>query len=326
MIKTYFKTSFGKLRIYAKFAQLLNRTALPVLLLALPMFVITSSLHAGSGKDLQKNTNKHIYTGAKSEVSQMVDLTNKKNTKHCFIFTELSENLLLVDNNFNKHKIAVFGQKSCPDGKMIFTIQGRKKKFNVVKKERKAHMWISGKTVVFPEVPSLYFLKTRYNLESILDPKLMQNLSIGLKYIRILSKTVKNQDVDPDVVEDLFNARQSILKTQIYRGLFTQEQQNKKDITETKSLFKGVFVLPKNLQQGIYTFETFIVLNNTVCAIVMDPLTVYHVGLGASIRHIAINNKIVYYCCCLLFAIGCGVLAFMIVEIITDARIKARRI
>ena len=243
--------------------------------------------------------------------------------KHCFAFTELSQNTIFVGDDFKGRKITIFGNKSCPNGKVIFIVKGKDKSFQIVKKEKKAGMWLSGDTMRFSYVPSLYLLSTKHRLNSIIDLHFARRFAIGLDNIQIVP------DIDVDErqrnLEDVRDARESIISHQIYRGLFVQNQMDSKNLMETNSLFKGTFFLPRNVNPNTYTVQTIVTLNGKPNTATIEPLFILQNGFGVNVRYMAINNKFVYYLCCIFLAVGMGLFAFVVVEIIGNSRMRRRK-
>ncbi|MDA7845253.1 TIGR02186 family protein [Rickettsiales bacterium] len=240
-------------------------------------------------------------------------VASAKKEKVPLVHTELSTNLIKINSKFLGEEIMVFGNKNCKDCDIITVLTGGSVRHRVSRLyKNEIGMWFTKDSILFKDVPGVYFLITNKLIDNILDPILQKRLSVGFRLM--------NMDLIKDGLSSrdygyVYDARQVIIKDQVYKGLFMQKQLNNEDFVNKRDLFKIEVFIPSNMWPDSYLVKTFLVKDKWIYGVEIDPLVVSRVGASSTISSIAKDSRKVYYLLSVAIAMCFGIVSFLLFDI-----------
>jgi uncharacterized protein (TIGR02186 family) len=223
------------------------------------------------------------------------------------IASGISQNEINIDSNFNGTKIILFGAKG-DAGDIIVAVRGPKKSFLITKKEKLFGIWHSGQRVKIDDLYSYYALFSTFNNIDETN-QMLEDLELGRNNLRF-NATIDNR-------QDQKKSREN---EEIYNNFFENfEKNNLYSIDANKidfldeTLFKVALNFPKNILQGIYNVEIYLIRNDNLLSFQSIPIYVNQVGINAKIVNFAINQPMIYGIIAILIALLFGWIANFIV-------------
>lgn len=214
------------------------------------------------------------------------------------IISGISANQINIDTKFTGAEILLFGAKG-DAGNIIITIRGPKKDYFLDKKDKFLGIWYNKKRLKFKSAYSYYAFFSS-NSRQTLDNRLLSKLQIGEGNLKF--------DISgdgSDAVKDEFRV-QFINKLE-KKDLYLVNPKPIQFLDET--LFKVMLQFPKNISQGVYVVEIYLIDENNLAAYQAIPIYVHQVGLSADMNRFAYNNSVLYGICAVLLAAVAGWLA-----------------
>lgn len=234
------------------------------------------------------------------------------------VVSGISTNEIKINSDFNGTKILLFGAKG-DAGDIIIAVRGPKKKFIITQKEKFFGIWHSGKKVVVNDIYSYYALFSTFN--NIDETKeILENLEIGKNNLDFKASANLQDFRDANEGLDIKNQHYSQLKNSELQKLYDQFIENFENsqlytIAPSKieflneTLFKVFINFPKNIIQGTYIVEIYLIRDDALLSFQSIPIYVSQVGINAKITDFAFNQTVVYGIFAIALALFFGWLA-----------------
>lgn len=214
------------------------------------------------------------------------------------IISGISTNKIDIDTRFNGAEILLFGAKG-ESGNIIINVRGPKKNYLMSKKDKFLGVWYNRERVKFKNAYSYYAFFSTNNSQVISD-NLLSELEIGKDNLNF---TIPD-DVG-DITKDNFKI-QFVDKLE-KKDLYVTNPNPVEFLDET--LFKVMLKFPKNIAQGTYLVEIYLIDESNLVAFQSIPIHINQVGLSAKIDQFAYNNSVLYGIAAVLIAALAGFLA-----------------
>jgi uncharacterized protein (TIGR02186 family) len=177
-------------------------------------------------------------------------------------------------------------------------IRGPKKDYIVSKKDKLLGIWYNKDRTEFKDSYSYYaFFSSDEN--DIDDEKLLSQLEIGQDRIKFDigdNENVAQEEFEVEFVENLEK-----------KNLYLSHPKSIEFLDET--LFKVMLRFPKNISQGTYIVDIYLIDDSELSSFQSIPINVHQVGLSSSINQFAHNNAVLYAIAAILMAVFAGFLA-----------------
>ncbi len=198
------------------------------------------------------------------------------------IISGISTNEINIDTSFNGTKILLFGAKG-DVGNIVVAVRGPKKDFIVTKKERLLGIWYNGKRITFNNALSYYSLFSTYDNNRPTN-SLLEELELGTENLHF--KSNNNSD-------ETNNEFQLQLVNKLEKGSLYSSGANKIEFLD-ETLFKVILNFPKNIAQGVYTVEIYLINEDNLISFQSIPIFVNQVGISAEISDYAFEQPFLY--------------------------------
>jgi len=210
------------------------------------------------------------------------------------IISGISTNEINIDTKFTGAEILLFGAKD-DSGDVVIVIRGPKKHYLLNKKGKILGVWHNQKRIKFKDAYSYYAFFSIKKISK--SNNLIHNLEIGKNNINFnMQGKIKNNERDDFKVE--------FTKILEEKELYLTNSDNINFLDET--LFKVMLKFPKNISNGVYTVEIYLIDNNSLSAFQAIPIYVNQVGFSAKIHNMAYNNSFLYGIITILLAVSAG--------------------
>ncbi|MFT5702828.1 MAG: hypothetical protein ACJAZX_000772 [Rickettsiales bacterium] len=214
------------------------------------------------------------------------------------IISGISTNEINIDTKFTGAEVLLFGAKG-DAGDIIITIRGSKKDYNVSKKGKFWGVWYNKDRLKFKDVYNYYSFFSS-NKDILLNEDLASRLEIGQDKINFHVSKNENPVLEEEFKVEFVDKLKS-------RNLYLSHPNSIEFLDE--SLFKVMLKFPKNISQGIYIVDIYLVNDDNLVAFQSIPIYVYQSGLSAEINQFAYNNSILYGISAVLLAVIAGFFA-----------------
>lgn len=210
------------------------------------------------------------------------------------IAADLSLHEIEVTVGFSGSKLLVFGAiKKRAD--VVVVVEGPPVHAKLWTKRRKGIFWVNDRPVNYDKVPGFYAIASSRPLQDIVAPKTAADYELTLAAVKLNPEENRGlPEVDNDGLKQVQKTRK--LYQEIPDGVRVSKG----------GLFRADFDLPAALPVGNYKANIFLLRNGKVFAKQEVPLGVNHVGLEASISHLAHERPFAYAFVALLSALGLG--------------------
>jgi len=224
-------------------------------------------------------------------------LISGQNSEARPIISGISANEINIDSNFAGQKILLFGAKG-DVGDIVIVVRGPKKSYIVNKKAQIFGVWHNRKRMKFDEVYSYYSLfSTNPELS---DQELFKRLEIGKENIVVKSPNSKNKG-------DEINFKLHLINKLSDKNLYLTNSDKINFLDET--LFKVMIDFPKNISQGEYLVEIYLIDESSLIAYQSIPIYVNQTGFSAEVNKMAHDHALVYALMAILLAVLAGYIA-----------------
>ena len=214
------------------------------------------------------------------------------------IISGISTNEININTDFTGAEVLLFGAKG-DSGNIIITVRGPKKNYLISKKDRFLGVWYNKERRKFKDAYSYYAFFSSSNLE-VVDKKILSPLEIGIDRIKFDIQNNGNRTKDEEFSIELID---KLKQSDLYL-----DNPNQIDFLD-ETLFKAMLKFPKNISQGVYVVEIYLMDKNNLVSFQAIPITIHQVGLSATINRIAHHNPVSYGIFAVLMAAIAGFLA-----------------
>ncbi|MBL0317841.1 MAG: TIGR02186 family protein [Alphaproteobacteria bacterium] len=214
--------------------------------------------------------------------------------------SDLSEHEISIDSKFSGKSLILFGAKHIP-GSMVLLVKGPGTDYTIQKKKKFMGIWVSGKQVIFHDVPSYYMVAHTEDLAGLGDSQLLKNLQIG----------VDNVDLETDSVLNIQEEEEfkTALKSYLVDHKLIQDFPGEGFGFIDESLFRIPLYFPDTITRGTYTAELYLFDEGRLLAIQSTPLVVNRQGAEAFIFDFAHEYSYSYGIIAVVLALFCGGIA-----------------
>lgn len=213
------------------------------------------------------------------------------------ILADLSIRAIDINATFRGTQILLFGARSEP-GDIVVVVRGPDRDYVVRKKERVAGVWVNYANEKFTEIPSFYAVASSTGLEEIINPSLLKAYDIGESF------TDPSRYDGPLAKREFWSA---LVRSHQRLALYPAEVQPIYFWGE--SLFRTALNFPKNIPEGTYKAEIYLLRDGELVALQSTPIVVEKVGFEAYMHQLAHKRPLVYGLLCVVLAGGVGYMA-----------------
>lgn len=215
----------------------------------------------------------------------------------------LSQNRVAITANFDGSEILIFGAvkragpQLSPGADVVITVEGPTESVAVLRKERRAGIWVNTDQVTIHQAPSFYAVATSAPLEQVLTATedLRQRISIP-RAVRSISSRDEVTDED-SFVEALLRIRQGAGLYQMREGTVRFDEQ---------TLFRTEVPLPSSLPVGLYTVKVYLLRNGALASKHETAIRVGKVGLEQWLFALSRENAVIYALMAIVVAVLSG--------------------
>ncbi|GGA79040.1 hypothetical protein GCM10011491_02840 [Brucella endophytica] len=206
----------------------------------------------------------------------------------------LSTETIAITSNFRGTDLTIFGALDNADplvrrhGRydIIVVLQGPDRDLVIRKKSRYLGVWVNAESQTFLGVPLSYSLASTRSLQDIAEPKVYQQLSIGVDNFHLAAVASENS------AEDIRQFDQQLREMKTQDGLYTQRVGGVEFISPT--LFRATLSLPANVPVGRHKARALLFRNGTFLREADTSLQIVKAGLEYRIYDAAQNHGFLY--------------------------------
>jgi len=220
----------------------------------------------------------------------------------------LSVDVVPVGSDFAGQDIVVFGAIETADQAELYRgeydvfieVIGDLQEAIVRKKERVSGIWINTAAREYRDVPSFYSLHSRNPIDEVVDPSVLSNLGIGVKYLK--AKPVDRGNIEEFLTQGEFSS--ALRRKRIEEQLFAENPTSIEQISP--SLFRASVSLPPNVPIGFHTVKAHLFKDGKKLDEVSHTFEIRKVGFEEWIYNLAHQQSLLYGILCVLLAIFTG--------------------
>ena len=212
------------------------------------------------------------------------------------IISGISSNKIAIDTNFNGQEILLFGSKDI-FGDIFIIVRGPKKDYMVNRKGQILGVWINKERVELLDSYSYY--ATFGDYRALRDSRLFSALEMSPK------------DLKFNIAENIDHLKKEEFKIEFMNNLMGDNLYMKdsgKINFLDENLFKVMLKFPKNISEGIYNVEIYLMEDGNLGAFQSIPIYVDKVGFSASISKMARYEPFYYGILAILIAISASLI------------------
>jgi len=229
---------------------------------------------------------------------------------HCFFIADVKAKPIVADlairsvdinHDFNGINILLFGARN-DAGKIVVLLRGPERNYIVRKKEKIGGLlWMNKKSVEFENVSSLYAIASTVDLSEIQNDNLLKRFEMSVDNIKINAIPEHHSIKSKKTISEFSEA---FKRLKIDSGLYDPEIKPISFWGET--LFRTSLKFHKNLEDGWYTAEVYLIQDGVLSAMQSTPIKVSKIGFEALIFDLAHKNSLLYGLLCVFMAISAG--------------------
>lgn len=244
----------------------------------------------------------------------------------CLLFTNaraadlqigLSSELISISSSFSGTQVAVFGVIEGADPQaleagaydIVVVIDGPPKDVVVRQKQRRAGIWVNGRSMKFGDVPSFYSLASTKPLDQIGDAERLKMLELGATNIRYRSVGGSRELADAENVTRL-DFSQSLTRLRAAAGLFVEDYGAVQFLSPT--LFRARVMVPANVPIGYHRARAYLFRDGEFIATRSTLLQVAKSGFEQTTYNLAHRNGLLYGIIAVIIAMLTGWLASVV--------------
>jgi len=211
------------------------------------------------------------------------------------LISGISTNEINIDTKFKGAQILLFGAKG-DAGNIVITVRGPKKNFFVTRKEKIVGIWYNATRLKFENSYSFFSLFSSYKgLE--IDEDILNDLELTKDFLQFSNE----QKYDNKTKDDF---RIELIDEMERRKLYNNTADKIDFLDDT--LFKIMLNFPKNIVQGVYTVELYLIKENSLISFQSIPIYVNQVGISAKISEFSRQKEIFYGLVAVVLALVVG--------------------
>lgn len=208
------------------------------------------------------------------------------------IISGISSNKIEIDTNFNGQEILLFGSKDI-FGDIFIIVRGPKKDYMVNKKGQILGVWINKERLELPDSHSYYASFGDYR--ALHDSRLFSALEMSPENLKFnVTKNIDHLKKEEFKIEFMNNL--------IDDNLYMKDSGHIDFLDE--NLFKVMLKFPKNISEGVYNVEIYLMEDGNLGAFQSIPIDVDKVGFSANISKMARDKPFFYGVLAILIAIS----------------------
>lgn len=213
------------------------------------------------------------------------------------IISGISPTKVEIDTNFTGTEILLFGSK-IHYGDLVVIIKGPKNNYFINKQDKIFGIWHNKERTKIKDIYSYYaFFSTNDDYHS--NYKLFPKIEAEENNIIFNSNEQNARKKSQFKIEFIKIKKENNLYHEHPKGVeFLDEQ-----------LYKVKINFPKNIPNGIYSTEIYLINNNIISAYQTIPIYVRKIGLSAKIYNMAHDNPYLYGFIAIFLALLSGILA-----------------
>lgn len=211
------------------------------------------------------------------------------------LISGISTNEINIDTKFKGAQILLFGAKG-DAGNIVITVRGPKKNFFVTRKEKIIGIWYNATRLKFENSYSFFSLFSSYKgLE--VDEEILHDLELTKDFLQFSNIQKYDEKTKNDFKIELIEEMER-------RKLYNNTADKVDFLDDT--LFKIMLNFPKNIVQGVYTVELYLIKENSLISFQSIPIYVNQVGISAKISEFSHQQEIFYGLVAVILALVVG--------------------
>jgi uncharacterized protein (TIGR02186 family) len=213
------------------------------------------------------------------------------------IISGISPSKVEIDTNFTGTEILLFGSKS-HYGDLVIMVKGPKRNYVINKKDKIFGIWYNKERIKITDIYSYYaFFSTNDSHHQ--NYKLFPKIEAGENNILFNSSEKNPRKKSEFKIEFIKIKKENDLYYNYPKGIdFLDEQ-----------LYKVKINFPKNIPNGNYSAEIYLINNDIISAYQTIPIYVRKIGLSSKIYNMAHSNPYLYGFIAIFLALSSGILA-----------------
>ena len=226
------------------------------------------------------------------------------NDSNASLDIDISEPNLEISAGFTGDALTLFGTAK-PKGDIIIIVKGPTKDTTIRRKVDILGLWISGRSVVFKDVPQYYNVASSKPVLDIVDNAMRLEKRMGINSLTF-------ETADKETEEKTSRFTEALIQNKQLKGLYSLTPDAVEFIND--SLFKTTIYMPSNVPIGDYTIETFLLQNGNIIDQETHPFQVEQVGITADIHDFALDKPFLYGLSVILAALLSSFLAILLLR------------
>jgi uncharacterized protein (TIGR02186 family) len=222
------------------------------------------------------------------------------------IISGISSSKIEIDTNFIGQDILLFGSKDV-FGDIFIVVRGPKKDYMVSKKGQILGVWINEDRLKFKDVYSYY--TTFGDHRALRDSRLFSALEMSKK------------NIDFNIPDHKSASQKEEFKIEFTKNLTEQDlymvNSDNIDFLD-ENLFKVMLKFPKNISEGVYNVEIYLMEDGNLGAFQLIPIYVNKVGFSAKVSNMALNKEFLYGFLAVLVAVSASLFVNFVMSIYSN--------
>jgi len=227
--------------------------------------------------------------------------------RDAILVPEVSQDEVQVRQGFTGTELLLYGAILDPGGRrggavydIVVVLKGPTQPIRMREKERFAGIWMNAQSSDFRSAPSFFAVASSRPVTEIVDDRTAAIYELGTDFIQLSP----SGEIDPEK-QTRFSA--GLVDLRQREGLY-KEDMNGVRISE-QVLYQARISLPSNVQTGLYTAETFAILDGRVIASAIADVDVRKVGLERFVEISSQRSSFIYGLVAVMLSITMGWIA-----------------
>ena len=216
-------------------------------------------------------------------------------------YFDLSQDEINIKTNFTGQELILFGIVE-QGNDVIMIVKGPNKNFTVRNKKRILGFWFNTKSVIYADIPSVFFISSSKEINEILNDEEIFKEKLSFNSIQFIP--VNNKDLFIDLTE----WNESLIRIQKQNNLFKEFDLK---IIDGK-LFQSRLYFPSNIPTGKYNVDIYQIKNHEILSSSSKYIKVDKSGIGNTIYTFAKNESILYGIFAIVIAVFFGIFGALI--------------
>ena len=219
------------------------------------------------------------------------------------ISAALTETRVEVTSGFHGARIVLYGAVFNPDRRpsdVVVVVRGPERPIRLVRKIRRAGVWLNSRPVVFEGAPGFYQASSTRPLSRVADFGTLRRLGVGVDHLKIDApeeSRVENRYGIKDVVvsrlgEDYLDWRRAVIRLKERERLYSVDPKGVRFVD--RGLFRAEVDLPADAPTGTYQTEVWLFQDGEPVSVRRRTLTVEKVGIERAVYEFAHGRPWLY--------------------------------